>query len=129
MRAQLIQVLRDNAGRLADEAQQASNATGQKMTEEQSAVTAKIAQLEALQDSGVPDLDKSLEALRAELAALNMPAMGPDWTGLAELIATPGVLERFPDKQLRPLLLEYVAKLRYVGNPREVEIVLKEGQR
>ena len=129
VRAQLIQVLRDNAGRLADEAQQASNATGQKMTEEQSAVTAKIAQLEALQDSGVPDLDKSLEALRAELAALNTPAMGPDWTGLAELIASPGVLERFPDKQLRPLLLEYVAKLRYVGNPREVEIVLKEGQR
>ena len=129
VRAQLIQVLRDNAGRLADEAQQASNATGQKMTEEQSAVTAKIAQLEALQDSGVPDLDKSLEALRAELAALNMPAMGPDWTGLAELIASPGVLERFPDKQLRPLLLEYVAKLRYVGNPRQVEVVLKEGQR
>ena len=129
VRAQLIQALRDNAGRLAHEAQLASNAKGLEMTEAQSAVTAKIAQLEALQDSGVPDLNKSLEALRAELNAISRPAMGPDWTGLAELIAAPGVLERFPDKQLRPLLLEYVAKLRYVGNPREVEIVLKEGQR
>ena len=105
VRAQLIQVLRDNAGRLAHEAQLASNAKGLEMTEAQSAVTAKIAQLESLQDSGVPDLNKSLEALRAELNAISRPAMGPDWTGLAELIAAPGVLERFPDKQLRPLLL------------------------
>ena len=128
VRAQSIQALRDNAGRLADEAQQASNATGLEMTEAQGEKIALIAQLEALRDNGVPDLDKSLEALRAELTALNTPAMGPDWTGLAELIASPGVLERFPDKQLRSLLLEYVAKLRYVGNPREVEVVLKEGQ-
>ena len=70
VRAQLIQALRDNADRMAHEAQLASNATGLEMTEAQSAVTAKIAQLEALQDSGVPDLDKSLEALRSELAAL-----------------------------------------------------------
>ena len=62
MRAQLIQALRDNASRLADEARLASNATGLEMTEEQSAVIAKIAQLEALQDSGVTDLGKSLES-------------------------------------------------------------------
>jgi len=127
VRAQLIQVLRDNASRLAHEAQLASNATGLEMTEAQSAVTAKIAQLEALQDSGVPDLDKSLEALRSELAALQRPVSGPDWSGLAELIAAPGVLDRFTDAQLRPLLLEYITKIRYVGNPREVEVVIGEG--
>ena len=127
VRAQLIQALRDNASRLADEARLASNATGLEMTEEQSAVTAKIAQLEALQDSGVPDLGKSLEALRAELVALQMPVIGPDWSGLAELIEAPGVLDRFSDAQLRPLLLEYITKIRYVGNPREVEVVIGEG--
>ena len=127
VRAQLIQALRDNASRLADEARLASNATGLEMTEEQSAVTAKIAQLEALQDSGVPDLGRSLEALRAELVALQMPVSGPDWSGLAELIEAPGVLDRFSDAQLRPLLLEYIAKIRYVGNPREVEVVIGEG--
>lgn len=127
VRAQLIQALRDNASRLADEARLASNATGLEMTEEQSAVTAKIAQLEALQDSGVPDLGRSLEALRAELVALQMPVIGPDWSGLAELIQTPGVLDRFSDAQLRPLLLEYITKIRYVGNPREVEVVIGEG--
>ena len=127
VRAQLIQALRDNASRLADEARLASNATGLEMTEEQSAVTAKIAQLETLQDSGVPDLGKSLEALRAELVALQMPVSGPDWSGLAELIEAPGVLDRFSDAQLRPLLLEYITKIRYVGNPREVEVVIGEG--
>ena len=93
MRAQLIQALRDNADRMAHEAQLASNATGQQMTEEQSAVIAQIATLEALQENGVNDLDKSLENLRAELAALQPTGGGPDWTGLAELIATPGVLD------------------------------------
>ena len=127
VRAQLIQALRDNASRLAQEAQQASNATGLEMTEERSGVTAKIAQLEALQDSGVPDLDKSLEALRSELVALQRPVSGPDWTGLAELIAAPGVLDRFSDAQLRPLLLEYITKIRYIGNPREVQIIIGEG--
>ena len=127
VRAQLIQALRDNASRLADEARLASNATGLEMTVEQSAVTAKIAQLEALQDSGVPDLGRSLEALRAELVALQMPVSGPDWSGLAELIEAPGVLDRFSDAQLRPLLLEYITKIRYVGNPREVEVVIGEG--
>ena len=127
VRAQLIQALRDNADRMAHEAQLASNATGQQMTEEQSAVIAQIATLEALQDSGVPDLGKSLEALRAELAALQRPVRGPDWSGLAKLIAAPGVLDRFSDAQLRPLLLEYITQIRYVGNPREVQIIIGKG--
>jgi len=127
VRAQLIQVLRDNADRLAREAQQASNATGHEMTEAQRETTARLAQLEALRDDGVPDLDKSIDALRGELAAMSRPTVGPDWTGLAQLIAAPGVLERFTDKQLRPLLLEYVAQCRYVGNPRQVEVVLQKG--
>ena len=127
VRAQLIQALRDNADRMAHEAQLASNATGQQMTEEQSAKIALIAQLEALQASGAPDLDKSLETLRAELAALQRPVSGPDWTGLAELIAAPGVLDRFSDAQLRPLLLEYITKIRYIGNPREVQIIIGKG--
>ena len=127
VRAQLIQALRENADRLAHEAQLASNAMGLEMTEEQSAVIAQIATLEALQDSGVPDLERSLETLRAELVALQRPVTGPDWSGLAELIAAPGVLDRFSDAQLRPLLLEYITQIRYIGNPREVQIIIGKG--
>ena len=127
VRAQLIQALRDNADRMAHEAQLASNATGQQMTVAQGEMSAKIAQLEALRDSGVPDLERSLEALRAELVALQRPVSGPDWRGLAELIAAPGVLDRFSDAQLRPLLLEYITQIRYVGNPREVQIIIGKG--
>ena len=127
VRAQLIQALRENADRMAHEAQLASNATGLEMTEAQHEMTAKIAQLEALQDSGVPDLERSLETLRAELVALQRPVTGPDWSGLAELIAAPGVLDRFSDAQLRPLLLEYITQIRYIGNPREVQIIIGEG--
>ena len=128
VRQQAITALRLEAPRLAQEVQQASNAMATEKTSEQVEVENKVAQLEALRDSGVPELDTSIDALRSQLTAMSRPAMGPDWTGLAELIATPGVLERFTDKQLRALLLEYVAKLRYLGNPREVEVVLKESQ-
>jgi DNA invertase Pin-like site-specific DNA recombinase len=128
VRQQAIAALRLEAPRLALEAQRASNARATEKTSAQVAVENKIAQLEALRDSGVPELGTSIDALRTQLADMARPAMGPDWTGLAELIAAPGVLERFTDKQLRPLLLEYVAKFRYLGNPRKVEVVLKEGQ-
>ena len=127
VRQQAIEALRQEAPRLALEAQRASNARVTEKTSEQVAVENKVAQLEALRDSGVPELGTSIDALRTQLADMARPTMGPDWSGLAELIAAPGVLERFTDKQLRPLLLEYVAKFRYVGNPRQVEVVLKEG--
>ena len=115
MRAQLIQALRDNAGRMAHEAQLASNATGQQMTAEQSKDRPDCS-ARALQAGGAPDLENHLR-LRAELAALQRP-VGPDWKKLAELIATPGVLDRFSDAQLRPLLLEYITQIRCVGTQR-----------
>jgi DNA invertase Pin-like site-specific DNA recombinase len=127
VRAQSIQALRDNAARMADEVQLASIATDQQTSAAQDEMTAKIAQLEALKESGVSGLDTALEGLRAELLALQRPAVGPDWSGLAELIATPGVLDRFSDAQLRPLLLEYIREIRYIGNPREVQIIIGKG--
>ena len=53
---------------------------------------------------------------------------GPDWTGLAELVAAPGGLDRFSDAQLRPLLLEFFERISFdIGNPREVQIIIGEG--
>ena len=124
---QVVEALRQAAPLLALEAQQASNATATEKTSEQVEVENKVAQLEALRDSGVPELGTSIDALRARLAEMARPMVGPDWSGLAELIATPGVLERFTDEQLRPLLLEYVAEIRYMGNPREVKIIVRKG--
>ena len=75
--------------------------------------------------SDLPGLDRAISALRNEIAALSVPTVGPDWTGLAELLAVPGLMEGFPDAKLRGFLLDYVEQILYVGNPTEVEIRLR----
>ena len=111
--------------------QQASRAITETMdrekSKEQVQVESKVAQLEALRDSGVPGLETALSALRRDLAAMAEPITGPDWTGLAELLAAPGVLDSFSDAQLRPLLLEFVNQITYTGTPTEVDITLRDG--
>ena len=122
-----LDALRGQAHRLAAEAQQASGATQLEMTPEQIEITKNLEALELLRDSGTPELDKSIEILRERLT-VTTPDPGPDWSGLVSLIEAPGVLERFTPSQLRPLLLEYVAMVLYIGDPRKVTVVLSEGQ-
>ncbi len=128
VRLQLLEELRAVSQQMQAEVEQSTATMDHEKSTAQVQAENKVAQLEALQASGVPELETALRALRDEIAAMAAPSVGPDWSGLAQLLATPGVLDRFPDKQLRSLLLEYVTQIFYVGNPREVQIVLKKGQ-
>lgn len=86
----------------------------------------QLDQLRALQDQGVPGLEESIERLEAMLI-VPPPASGPDWHGLADLFATPGVLEAATDEELRVLALEYIAEIAYVGDPNRVEVRVRQG--
>ena len=82
----------------------------------------KIRKLEELQQSGVPELSSAIEKCNRELDALYLPTIGPDWSSLLELCSLPGALERFPDSDLRTLVLQYISEIIYIGNPTNVEI-------
>ena len=125
VRSQLVNALRAAAQEMQEAIEQSTETTGDEKSMEQIQAESKVAQLEALRESGVPGLETALSALRNEIAALVVPTVGPDWTGLAELLAVPGLMEGFPDAKLRPLLLEYVKQIVYVGNPTEVKIRLR----
>ena len=127
VRLQLIQALQQASQRIQQEVEQSTVTMDRQKTTAQVQAEGRLAMLLQMQESGVPELEKAISNLRNELAIMNRPMVGPDWTGLAELIATPGVLDSFTDKQLRPLVLEYVTQIFYVGNPREVEIRIREG--
>ena len=47
----------------------------------------KLAATKQLQESGVPELDTSIETLRNQVAALGQARWGPDWEGLGAWIA------------------------------------------
>lgn len=126
VRQQVVEVLRLEAPQMALAAQQASNAMASEKTSEQVEATRKLLLLEELQASGVPGLDTSIEILREQLVPTS-PVTLPDWQWLADAIAAAGVLERFSDKQLRPLLLEFVESITYLGNPREVKVMVRKG--
>jgi hypothetical protein len=73
-----------------------------------------------LDRSGVAGLAPALADLRARLSALQQVASGPRYDGLAGLVATPGTLEMATDEELRALVVEFVAAVRFLGNPRRV---------
>jgi len=127
VRFQLVDALRVAAQQMQEEVERSTATMDREKTKEQVQAESKVAQLEALRDSGVPGLDTALSALRKEIAVIAAPVASPDWTGLAELLATPGLLERFTDAQLRPLVMEYVAEILYIGNPAQVNIRIREG--
>ncbi len=125
IRAQVCQALIAAAFQMQQAVQQASAATDRAESSECIEEKAKLAQLEQLQESGVTDLERSIDTLRQQIAAMTEPVIGPDWAGLAELLAVPGMLERFPDAELRRLLIEYVERMEYTGSPRQIEIILR----
>ena len=122
VRQQSIDALRLQALAIQQGVQQSTVTMETTTSTERNAVLNKIEALEQLQATGVPGLEISLGLLRDELIELDGPIDGPNWAGLAELLAVPGVLERFTDAELRPLLIDYITQIFYVGNPREVKV-------
>ena len=92
---------------------------------EDTAKRQQIAQLEALQAQGVPGLEATIEAMRLELLA-PPPATSANWTGYRDVILRPGILEGFTVEELRPLALELIAELVYVGDPDRIEVRLRD---
>ena len=126
VRQQLIQALRQQCDAIEAAVQLASEPMDRQMTKEQAEIMSKVQAIEQLKDQGVPGLDTALESLRGQLDVLRAPVLGPDWSGLSELLAVPGVLDGFTDEELRPLVLDFVAEIVYLGNPREVEIRVRK---
>ena len=121
VRAQVLDALRSRAEELADLAGTPQHQEPPEAIE----LRAQLHQLEALERSGVAGLAPALADLRERLAALQQVASGPRYDGLAELFATPGTLELATDEELRAIVVEFVAAIRFLGNPRRVEITLR----
>lgn len=86
---------------------------------------AQLQQLEALQHSGVAGLAPALAELRQRLSALQQVASGPRFDGLTCFFAAPGSLELTTDEELRAIAVEFIAAIQFLGNPRQVGIVLR----
>jgi hypothetical protein len=89
------------------------------------ALRAQVAQLEQLQSSGVPGLNGSIDALRVQLRALAGVVSGPRHDLLVEALARPGLLERSSDDQLRALVIEFVERISYRGQPDGVQVTVR----
>lgn len=125
VRAQVLDALRSRAEELAE------LAGGPQHQEPPEAIElrSQLHQLEALDRSGVAGLAAALADLRDRLSSLQQVASGPRYDGLAELFAAPGTLELTTDEELRAIVIEFVAAIRFLGNPRRVEITLRYGPR
>ena len=108
---------------MAQAAQQANNAKASEKTLVQVEAENKLAALLQLQESGVPELGRSIDSLRDQIAALAAPVAGPDWQGLAELVA--GGLDSASDEELRAVFLEFFERIRFEGNPKTVGFELR----
>jgi hypothetical protein len=121
VRAQVLEALRSRAEELAELA----GSHQHQEPPEAIALRAQLQQLEALDRSGVAGLAAALADLRQRLSALQQVASGPRYDGLADLFATPGTLELATDEELRAVVVEFVAAIQFLGNPRRVEITLR----
>nr|WP_254217032.1 recombinase family protein [Synechococcus sp. CCY 9618] len=121
VRAQVLEALRTRAVELAELAGTVQHQEPPEAIE----LRAQLHQLEALERSGVAGLAPALADLRGRLGALQQVPSGPRYDGLADLFATPGTLELATDEELRAIVVEFVASVRFLGNPRRVEITLR----
>lgn len=122
VREQVFEALRKEASRMATIA--AAPAAPEPQVE-QTEKRQQIAQLEALAAQGVPGLVPTIEALRLELLA-PPPVASANWSGYRNLLVRPGILEGFSDEELRPIALELLAEIVYVGDARRVEVRLRD---
>ena len=121
VRAQVLDALRTRADELAELAGTPQHQEPPETIE----LRAQLHQLEALDRSGVAGLAPALTDLRERLSALQQVTSGPRYDGLADLFAAPGTLELATDEELRLIVVEFVAGIRFMGNPRRVEITLR----
>ena len=124
VRDQVVACLREAAQQMVTLVEQATATKGTTLNAEQIAAQQQLDQLLALQASGVPSLDTAISDLRLQLvpAPVDAPA---DWSGLLDVLQTPGVIEGMTDMELRAVLLELVDEILYVGDPTAVEIRLR----
>ena len=122
-RTQAVEALRLESPRMAQEAQRANNAKARQKSLVQVEAESKLAQLIALQESGVPELETSIETLRSQVAALANPPVGPDWAGLVDLVAAG--LDEASDEELRVIFLEYFKRISFEGNPKTLGFELR----
>lgn len=117
------QVLVELRTRHADLARTATAPTEAAVTQQQLERRHQLEQLLQMREQGVQGLDLAIEALESSEV---MPSpSGPNWASLAELFARPGVLELATEEELRPVLLEFIEEIVYLGNPERVEIRLR----
>lgn len=121
VRDQVIEALRLQAAALADLAGTQEHREPPEAIE----LRAQLHQVEALDRSGVQGLAPAITDLRDRLAALQQIASGPRFDGLAELFATPGVLDLARPDQLRAIVVEFVSSIKFLGNPQAVSITLR----
>ena len=88
-------------------------------------VEAEIQKLKQVQLENGWDLSTNINQELAKLEALT-PLNAPNWDGLVPLLETPGVLEGFSDAELRTLVIEYITQIFYIGNPRSVDVRIRQ---
>lgn len=125
VKAQAIAELRAAVPQMLRAIEQATQSTDRPPSPEQIALQQKLDSLLALRQTGVPELDKSISALRRDLDALTVRT-GADWAGWADLIGQAAFLEGMTDGELRAVLTELVEKIAYIGNPDKVKITLRD---
>ena len=122
-RQQAVEALRQVAPQMALAAQQANNAKVREKSLEQVEAENKLAALMQLQESGVPSLDTSINSLRDQIAGFAAPVVGPNWEGLAQLIADG--LDDATDEELRVIFLEFFDRIVFQGNPKTLGFELR----
>ena len=86
---------------------------------------AQIAQLQQLQDQGVPGLGPALAQQKAQLVALTVQPAGPRREMLAVLFADPATLEMTTDEELRPIVIEFIEAIVWLGGLESLRITLR----
>ena len=109
----------------ADMGKAAATVPEQKLTQQQLERRTQLEQLLALQEQGVQGLEQSIVTLERQ-EQLPQPS-APNWQALAILFARPGVLDLASEEELRPLFLEFIDEIVYVGDPNTVEVRLRQG--
>jgi len=124
IKEQFIEALRDKVSIAVD----ACNSSPEELTPtpEQIQTQNQLDNLLGLQAQGVPDLDDAINRLRDTVFLESTRTLPADWGGFKDIILQPGALESLTDKELRELVLEFASDILYVGDPKRVEVRLRD---
>jgi hypothetical protein len=125
VRDQVIDALRFHVASMEKTLLEPTQAPRGSLSPEQVALQKQLAQLLKLQADGVPGLEASIADLSLRLMPPDVAAP-IDWSGFAEVITAPGVLEASSDEDLRVVLLELVEEVLYTGSPDRVHVALRD---